>query len=320
MAAAFMTSILGVGTIGYLILGLSLLDAVYQTAITVTTVGYEEITPGDEASTAYRLFTLGLVLTGVAAVLFAASVFIESIVESRVGQRREKRMQRDIDDLYDHVIVCGYGRVGRAVVARASGLSDRIVVIDEIEDMTEDDGLLHLVGDATHDDTLAAAGVDRAAALVAALPSDAANLFLAVSARQLNPGLRIVCRANDHESARKLRSISVDTVVEPYEIAGAQLATAAIRPHTSAYLEQVFSVEAPNVELTEVRIHGGSDLEGSLAGTIGPDHSVVVVAVRPRGAKEFVNPIRHAGALEGGDVIIVLGDRESVEEVRRHAH
>ncbi len=315
-----MTSVLIIGTIGYLLLGLSLLDALYQTAITVTTVGFEEITPGAEATRAYRLFTLALVLTGVTAVLFAASVFVESVVESRVGLRREKRMQREIDTLSGHVIVCGYGRVGRAVVARASGLSDNIVVIDEDAEDAEESGLLHLVGDATHDDTLEAAGVARAASLVAALPSDAANLFLAVSARQLNPNLRIVCRANDHESARKLRSIAVDSVVEPYEIAGTQLATAAIRPHTSAYLEQVFSVEAPNVELTEVFIHEGSDLVGSMAAMAGHEYGVIVVAVRPHGTTEFVSIGRHAEPLLGGDVIIILGDQESVEDLRRHAH
>lgn len=320
LAATFMMLVLAIGTGGYVLLGLPVLDALYQTAITVTTVGFTEIIPGDEPTTAYRLFTLALVLTGVTAVLFAAGVFVDSLVENRTGSRRGRRMQREIDKMSGHVIVCGYGRVGRAVGARAAVLSDNVVVIDEDKAAAAGSGFPHLVGDATQDDTLAEAGVMRAAALVAALPSDAANLFLAVSARQLNPSLRIVCRANDHDSARKLRGMEIDTVVEPYEIAGTQLATAAIRPHTSDYLEQVFSDDAPNVELSEVTIASRCDLVGMQAGAVGDSYGVVVVAVRPTGSSDFVSTARHTDELQGGDVMIVLGDRQSVNDLRQHAH
>jgi len=319
-AAAVVTLILAVGTVGYMLLGLAALDALYQTAITVTTVGFNEITPGDEPTTAYRLFTLALVLAGVTAVLFAAGVFVDSLVENRTESRRGRRMRREINKLSGHVIVCGYGRVGKAVGARAAALSDNLVVIDQDPHEAEASGFTYLVGDATQDETLEAAGVTRAAALVAALPSDASNLFLAVSARQLNPDLRIVCRANDHDAARKLRSIAIDTVVEPYEIAGTQLATAAIRPHTSDYLEQVFSDDAPNVELNEVTIADSCDLVGARSSAVGDDFGVVVVAVRPVDSTEFVSAVRHSAELVGGDVIIVLGDRQSVMDLRQHAH
>ena len=311
-AAGVLATVLSVGTVGYLLLGLDFSDALYQTAVTVTTVGFGEITGGGEPTQAYRWFTLGLVLVGAASVLFAAGVMVEAMVDRRAGVFQEKRMQRDIDKLTGHVIICGYGRVGRAVASRAAGLGGVTVVIDILAEELEACPHRYLVGDATSDEILRAAGIDRAESLVATLASDASNLFLAVSAKQLNPSIRIVSRANATDAANKLRSIDLHTVIEPYEMAGARLATAALRPHTSAYLDQVFSTDSDKVELTEVEIAPGSPLIGERLSEAEAAHRAVVVAYRREGDDEFASPSSFEGTLTEGDVIIVLGDREAV--------
>lgn len=311
VAGVVLAAVLSIGTIGYMVLGLGLLDALYQTAITVTTVGYGEVGAGSDPSTSYRVFTLLLVLVGTASVVFAAGVMVESMIERRLGVFHGRRMQREIDKMTDHVIVAGYGRVGAVVVERATALGGGIVVIDIDPEAVR--SLTHpfLVGDATSDLVLEQAGVRRARSLVCALASDAANLFLAVSARQINPDLRIVSRANAVDAAHKLRSIELDTVVDPYAIAGDRLATAALRPHTADYLDQVFSAESDKVELTEVVVHGASSLVDrpvSDAEALG----VVVVALRAHGQLEFVGPTAHGRPLRAGDVLIALGDRSTI--------
>lgn len=313
IAASLMTTVLMIGTTGYIVLGLGFADALYQTAITVTTVGFGEITPnGDDPSAAYRWFTLILVMLGAMAVLFAAGVMIEGMIEARAGLFQEKRMQRDIDQLSGHIIICGFGRVGRAVARRANGLGGDIVVIDASADQLKRCPHLHIVGDGASDETLRRAGVERAESLVAALSSDADNLFVAVSAQQLNTKIRVVSRANAADAAHKLRAIALDTVVEPYEMAGSRLATAALRPHTSEYLDQVFSTESDKVELTEVEVGSSSELAGSSLAAAEVASGVVIVACRRRGEHDFHSPSAFVGPLQQGDIVIVLGDRDSV--------
>ena len=318
-AVGLVVLVLAVGTVGYMVLGLTFADAIYQTGITITTVGFGEITSGGEPTAAYRWFTLALVLIGASAAVFAAGVVFEAMVDQRAGVYRERKMQRQISALRGHVIICGYGRVGRAVARRAHGLGGDIVVIESSADRLTHCPHPSIVGDATDDDVLRGGGVEHAEALVASLSSDAANLFLAVSAQQLKPDLRIVSRANETANAHKLRAIHLHTVVEPYEMAGARLATAALRPNTSAYLDQVFSTESDQVELTEVEIGDGSPLIGRTVPQTEAEHHVVVVAHQPSGGRGFSSPRSFEGALAAGDVVIVLGDRASVAGVQGRA-
>ena len=311
-AIGLIVGVLAAGTVGYMVLGLDFADAIYQTGITVTTVGFGEITSDGDPTAAYRWFTLGLVLVGASAAVFAAGVVIELMVDQRAGIFRERKMQRQISALRGHVIICGYGRVGRAVARRAAGLGGDLVVIDRSADVLADCPHPNIVGDATADDVLRQAGIEHADALVAGLSSDAANVFLAVSAQQLNDGVRVVCRANDSDNAHKLRAMNLHTVVEPYEMAGARLATAALRPHTSAYLDQVYSTESDQVELTEVSVGAGTPLAGRSVAELEAEHRVVVVAHRAAGSETFSSPRSFEGRLEPGDVVIVLGDRQSV--------
>ncbi len=320
-AAAVIAAVYITGIVGYVILGLSFLDAAYQTAITIFTVGFGEVTTEAGATVGYRLFTLFLVLAGVTTVVFASGVFVESLVENRAELRRGKRMQRSIDQLSDHLIVCGYGRVGKSVAARARELEEDYVVIDRSESIAEaaeGRGDLFVQGDAATDDVLIQAGLKRAIALVGALETDADNLFLAVSARRLNPQIRIVVRANGSEAAEKLRTMDIETVVEPYQIAGARLATAAIRPHISEYIDQVFSSEVKGVDLVEVAISTNSSLVGEAAGSACPK-GAVPIAIRRVGETEFFSSGVIEHIVSAGDILIALGDRASAELLRARA-
>lgn len=218
--------ILAAGTTGYVLLGLGALDALYQTVITVSTVGYS-----DPAGTGgrYQIFTIALILFGTGTSLYTIGVVIEMLFEGRLDDHiRRRRMQRSIDSLSGHSVVCGYGQVGQAIAAAMIDAGTDVVLIDSDSDI--DPGDLHLVpGDATHDSTLRNAGLERASSLVVALDSDADNLYVALSARALCPELFIVARANSGDALPKLQQAGADRVINPHQIGGAHMAEAALR-------------------------------------------------------------------------------------------
>ena len=201
------------GTVGYLILGFSLIEAAYQTVTTISTVGYSEVKP---LSTVGRIYTIVLILVGVGAAFYAFGVLIETFIEGRLNELLgRRRMERSITSLHGHVIICGWGRVGRAIADEVR-LSGRSLVVVE-NDPARLEGVPHpaVDGDATLDDILRTAGIERAAALVAAVDSDAANSFITLSARALNPDLFIVARARSHDSEGKLLRAGAQRVVNP---------------------------------------------------------------------------------------------------------
>ncbi len=222
--------ILAAGTTGYVLLGLDLLDALYQTVITVSTVGYS-----DPAGTGgrYQIFTIALILLGTGTSLYTVGVVIEMLFEGRLDDHiRRRRMQRSIDSLSGHAVVCGYGQVGQAIAAAMIDAGTDVVLIDS--DSNVDPGELHLVpGDATHDSTLRNAGLERASSLVVALDSDADNLYVALSARALCPELFIVARANSGDALPKLQQAGANRVINPHQIGGAHMAAAALRQDTT---------------------------------------------------------------------------------------
>ena len=223
-----LTVILLVGTAGYMLLGLGVLDALYQTVITISTVGY-----GDPESVGgrYQLFTIVLILIGTGTSLYTIGVVIEMLFEGRLDdQIRRRRMQRSIDSLSGHAVICGYGQVGRAIAAAMNDAGAEIVLIDR--DPEVDPGDVHLVrGDATEDNTLRRAGTERASSLVLALDSDVDNLYVALSARALYPDLFIVARANSGGALPKLQQAGADRVINPNLIGGAYMAALALRPN-----------------------------------------------------------------------------------------
>ncbi len=238
LIAALLLITVCVGTLGFhRIENYSIFDAFYMTLITITTVGYQEIHPLSHAG---RVFNSFLILFGVSAMFFAVGAVTQTIIElelqDRYGKRRKKRM---IAKLENHFIVCGFGRVGRNASSELQHAKVPFVVVDRSEEPAERAmraGMLAVVADATRDESLREVGVTQARGLIAALPSDAENLFIILSAKTLNPKLNVATRASEEEAEQKLRRAGADTVFAPYTMAGHRLAHALLRPHVVEFL------------------------------------------------------------------------------------
>ena len=310
-AVAVLVVVLAVGTVGYLLLGLSLLDALYQTVTTVSTVGFREVEPFSAAGKAY---TLVLILVGVGAVLYAFSVLVETILEGRLNELLgRRRMEQTIASMHGHVIICGWGRVGRAIGVELAEAGQALVVIDPDPEAIE--GAVHaVVGDATDDDVLRRAGIERAAALVAAADSDAANSFITLSARALNPALFIVARTRSSDSDDKLSRAGADRVVNPQSIGGARMAAFVLRPHVAAFLDVVMHERTLEFRLEEVPVRASSALVGqSLRDASIRDRSgALVLALRDDRGNFLTNPDPDT-ALEVGQVIIAIGTQDELD-------
>ncbi|MGZ4736119.1 MAG: potassium channel family protein, partial [Acidimicrobiia bacterium] len=248
--------VLVVGTVGYLVLGFGLLDAMYQTVTTVSTVGFREVKPLSKAG---QVFTMVLILVGAGAALYAFSVLVETFIEGRLNELLgRRRMEQSIASLHDHVIICGWGRVGHAIAGEVAAAGRELVIVELDETILE--GVSHpvVVGDATEDAVLRAAGIERAAALVAAVEGDAANSFITLSARALKPDLFIVARARSQDSGEKLRRAGADRVVNPQSIGGARMAAFVLRPHVAEFLDVVMRERTLEFRLEELPVTAGS--------------------------------------------------------------
>src|SRR5690242_3050103 len=224
---------LAIGTTGFIVIaGYTPFDAFYMTLITMTTVGYSEIHPLGHAG---RVFNSFLIVFGVTTIFIAIGAMTQTIIEQEfgevIGKRRKKRM---IDKLKDHYIVCGFGRVGRGAAAELQHAHVPFVVVDMNPDRVEmaiNAGMLAVVADSTHDETLRQLGIDRARGLVAALATDADNLFVLLSAKGLNRKIYVAARAAEESAEEKMRRAGADAVFAPYSITGHRLAQALLRPH-----------------------------------------------------------------------------------------
>lgn len=253
-----------VGTIGYTAIGLEPFDALYQTAISITTVGYGEI-GADTAGVDlvhYRLFTLGLVLVGASSAIYIVSMIIETVVEINVDDGfRRRRMRRTIRDMDQHVIVAGWGRVGRAIADYVVRHDTDVVVIDLAPRIGDNDPPM-VVGDANEDDVLREAGIERAAVLIAALNSDAENLSLTLTARSLRDDIFLVARTSAQQNERKFFQAGANRVVNPHQIGGSRMGALALQPNVAEFLDEVLHDPEHDVAIHEVRVAEGSELDG----------------------------------------------------------
>ena len=315
IALLVLAGIMIVGTIGYLILGFPLLDAVYQAVTTLTTVGFREVHP---LSSAGKIFTIVLILFGVGTALYALGVLIQTLVEGDLrGVFGRKRMDRKIADLHDHVIVCGWGRVGRAI-AKEIGDAAPIVVLDRDAARLADSPHLWLAGDVTDDAVLLGAGLQRARALVAALDTDAGNLFVTLSARALRPDLFIVSRVRVDESVEKLMRAGADRVVNPQSIGGSRMAAFVLQPHVTEFLDVVMHDRDIEFRLEEVTVPPASSVVGR---TLRESHirdltGALVLALRDS-AGEFVSNPAPEQRIAAGDVLIAIGTSAELVELGR---
>jgi voltage-gated potassium channel len=302
-----MAGVVIVGTLGYVLLGFAVLDALYQTVTTITTVGFREVEPLDDAG---QLFTIVLIMAGVGTALYTLTVGLELVVEGHLGAAMERRrMQKRIEAMSDHVIVCGWGRVGRAVGHELSEAGRKLVVVDEDPERLEaTDNMPYVIGDATSDEVLRQAGITRASALVAALETDAENLFVTLTGRALKPDLFIVSRAKQVSSVDKLTRAGADRVVNPQEIGGARMAAYLLQPHVTAFLDVVMRDPSIELRLEEVEVAGGSPFLGqSLRQAHVRDRTgALVLALRnPDGS--FVTHPDPDIAMAVGQILIAIG-------------
>ncbi|MGI9601022.1 MAG: potassium channel family protein [Acidimicrobiales bacterium] len=308
--------VVAMGTLGYSLLGLGTFDALYQTVITITTVGFQEVGPADEIDNTYRAFTLVLVILGAGAVLYTLGLVVDSLIEGSLNDElRRRRMLRGIEELEDHVIIAGWGRMGHAIAESVGRAGKEIVVVDRDP---HDDASDHavVVGEATDDDVLHSAGIDRAGTLIAALSHDADNLFLTLSARRMRSDLFIVARTSDQKNEPKFFQAGADRVVNPLEIGGSRMAALALQPSVAEFLDEVLHDETHDVAVHELHVEQGSSAAGrALADVAFDERHPLIIAIRNLDGRYHATPIPDTELAEG-DVIIALGSADQLVALR----
>jgi voltage-gated potassium channel len=311
--------VLVAGTVGYLLLGFPLLDAIYQTVTTVTTVGFREVQPLSEAG---RVFTMVLILVGVATVLYTFSLLMGALIE---GQVRElfgrRRMERQITHMSGHVIVCGFGRVGRNIADYVSKAGQQVVVVDRDAHRLISVPYPVVVGEATEDRVLCEAGIERARVLVTALTTDADNLFVTLSGRTIRPDLFIVARARLEDSEDKLTRAGADRVVNPQSIGGQRMAAFVLQPHVAEFLDVVMHDGSLAFRLEEVAVPAGSSLAGaSLRDAHIRDRTgALILALRDGDGNFTTNPVPET-VLAAGQILIAIGTEAQLKALAEAAH
>ena len=315
-------AVFALGTIGYrAIEAWTWLDSLYMTSITLTTVGFGEVRPLSDAG---RIFTVFLIFLGVGSVAYGFSILTQYVLTADLGPRlRRRRLRRMIRNLQDHVIVCGYGRVGRSALNMLRESSDSVVVIDQDEALVSEvreQGIAAVWGDATRDDTLREAGIERAGGLIASAGNDADNLFIVLSARTLNPKLHIVARTVNPENEAKMQRAGADRVVSPYQIGGRQMANILSRPNVTEFLDFVTLDSGLELWLEELRIGPDSPLAGQtvVEANLRRKTGATLVALLRSSSGATLTP-DESTRLEAGDELIVLGTRDQLARLEDFA-
>jgi voltage-gated potassium channel len=288
----------------------------YRSVVTVTLTGLDSV----PASNGARVISIVLVMVGITILAYAGAVIVEAVAGGVVtGALAERRRERAIQQLHDHFIICGYGRVGRRVAEEFRAAGVPYLVVDFHEDAVEaagEDGALLLEGDATHDENLRRAGLDRARGLVAASDSDADNLYVVLSARSARPDLTIVARASRIDSERKLILAGADRVVLPYTTAGQVMANLVLKPQVTAFLDVVTTATGPDLQLAEIEVRETSTAAGRTIRDLRIRHRTGALVVSLRKADgSFDTTPEPDTPIEVGDVLIGVGSPDEIQRL-----
>lgn len=323
LSLVLLVVLMGAGTLGYMILeAMNPVEALYMTVITITTVGFGEVHP---LSPGGRIFTIGLILAGVLGVTGAVSNAIEVLVGQRVWLSVQKRrVEKWLMNAEDHYVVCGYGRIGRQIARDLRARDQPFVVIDLLQENEEiflEEAFNYIIGNATLDEIQLEAGIERANGFVAALDTDADNVLAVLTARELNPNLFIVARAENPTSERKLRRAGANRVVSPYDIGGHRLSLALLRPAVHDLLNQIFDASNQAADLGEIRVRSGSRLAGQTIGRcdLRSVRNLTILAIQKPNGEFTINPSpQHE--ISSGDILIVVGPPDAIYHIEQEHH
>ncbi|MFC1947112.1 potassium channel family protein [Chloroflexota bacterium] len=306
------------GTIGYEVIeGWSFLDSIYMTITTITTVGYSEVHPLSDPG---RIFSIFLILGGMGGAFYALTGIITYIVEGNIrATLGRRRMENKITQLKDHFILCGFGRVGEEIASIFKEEEVPFVVIDNRPECTaraEQAGYLYVEGDATSDEILKEAGIEKARGLVAALGSDIDNTYITLSARGLFPSIFITARASDSEAEKKLRRIGANRIVSPNIIGARRLAMLALRPTVMDFLDTITRRRGPELQMENVAIDSNSTLNGLTIEDIRRCSRATILALNKKTGILVPNPSGEE-LVTAGDSLIIMGTSDQLNTLEK---
>lgn len=303
------------GTAGYMLIeGWSMLESLYMTVITFSTVGFGEIRP---LSSAGRAFTLILIVLGVGFVAYVIGNAIQFLVEGRIRLILGRhKLDKKINQLNDHYIVCGYGRMGRAFCRYLTQKHLQFVAIEKNTDripIMNEDGILYISGEATQEANLNKAGINRASNLIATLGTDADNVFLVLLARGLNPMLYVVARASQNAIKKPLYSAGANVVVSPFDVGARRMAHAILRPNVIRFLELAFADEGTDIHIEEVKVAASSTLvDVTLKDSEIPNtYNLIILSIVKADGTMLFNPSGDTG-IRAGDTVVAVGCHDSL--------
>ena len=311
-----LAALIAVAMAGYhAIEGWSWLDCLYMALTTVTTIGYSEVHPLSHTG---RIFNVFIIVLGVGLVFMAIGALTQALLEFELLQVfGRRRMEREIERLQEHYIICGAGRVGRSTARELAQRGTSFIIIEAADAKSEKlpEGWLSIVGDATQEATLRQARVERARGLVAATTTDATNLYIVMTARGLNPKLKIIARASEEDAEKHLKTAGADTVISPYHFAGHRIAQSFLRPNVLDFLDSATVKIGVDLEIAEVQIAAGSRYVGQSFrdSKMRNELGLIVLAVKRDGSMQF-NP-GPDDRMSAGDYLIAMGESAGLRKL-----
>lgn len=313
--------IIAMGSIGYMVIeGWPLMDAFYMTVITLTTIGFGEVHPMGDTGHA---FTIVLIFIGGGYFIYVMGAFVQFMVEGRIriilGRRK---LDKAINNLKDHYIICGYGRIGRVLChqLQSNKLLDLVVVEQDKEliPVLDEDNMVYIVGDASSESCLIRAGIDRAKCLVAALATDTDNVFLVLTARQLNPDIFIMARSSYKESAKKLKAAGANMVESPYDMGASSMAHKILRPTVTSFLDVALGRKHKDIQMEELPVNDSSSMVNIMLKDTGirQKYNLIIIAIKKDDDTMLFNPSFET-VFKAGDTVIAVGKEEDLKRLEK---
>lgn len=318
-AVILLVALVSIGVLGFKFMShYSWVDAFYMTVITITTVGFGEVQPLDDFS---KIFTIFLILTSVVIVGYALSVITEYILSrNNIDELKQKKMQKNIDSLKNHIIICGYGRNGRQAAMKLRAYKKPFVIIEKDKDIIaklNSDSVPYVLGNANEDEILLNAGIDRADCLITALPSDADNLFVVLSARQINKTMNIISRASQETSYKKLKLAGANSVILPDMIGGDHMASLVVIPDLIEFIDNLSIVGKSNINVEEIeveKLYDTSKVKTIKELDLRRETGCTVIGFKDVNGEYMVNPEAEL-KLTPNSKVIVLGKPEQIQKL-----